>query len=312
MELQNIIQNAEREEKQTYRIVNREKYCWFKNITKRVIQFAQLSGCNINIETVSSMDAVNKMQTGCIWLLSDGEAAQQDKRVIQELIDQAEHVYIGNSEREGKKVCVLNFASATNPGGGVTKGSTAQEECLCRCSTLYPCLNNDKMRQLFYNPHRKAENPLYNDDCIYTPDVTVFKTDTSVPEKLAEKDWYQVDVLTCAAPNLRRKPSNSMNPHAGKTAAKIRNSDLYDLLVKRITRIFQVAIANGTEILVLGAFGCGAFCNPPMIVARAFRNVQEKYDGYFDTIEYAVFCKKNETENYDAFCREFPKTRFKS
>ena len=48
--------------------------------------------------------------------------------------------------------------------------------------------------------HRKAENPLYNDDCIYTPDVTVFKTDTSVPEKLAEKDWYQVDVLTCAAP----------------------------------------------------------------------------------------------------------------
>ena len=64
--------------------------------------------------------------------------------------------------------------------------------------------------------------------------------------------------------------------------------------------------------LVLGAFGCGAFCNPPMIVARAFRNVQEKYDGYFDTIEYAVFCKKNETENYDAFCREFPKTRFKS
>ena len=210
------------------------------------------------------------------------------------------------------KVAVHNFASASNPGGGVVRGSTAQEECLCRCSTLYPCLNNDKMRQLFYNPHRKAENPLYNDDCIYTPDITVFKTDTSVPEKLAEKDWYQVDVLTCAAPNLRRKPSNSMNPHAGKTAAKIRNSNLYDLLVKRITRIFQVAIANGTEILVLGAFGCGAFCNPPMIVARAFRNVQEKYSGYFDTIEYAVFCKKNETENYDAFCREFPKTRFKS
>ena len=109
MELQNIIQNAEREEKQTYRIVNTEKYCWFKNITKRVIQFAQLSGCNIKIETLSSMDAVIKMQTGCIWLLSDGEAAQQDKRVIQELIDQAEHVYIGNSEREGKKVLDMEF-----------------------------------------------------------------------------------------------------------------------------------------------------------------------------------------------------------
>ena len=77
----------------------------------------------------------------------------------------------------GKKVAVHNFASATNPGGGVTRGSTAQEECICRCSTLFPCLDNDKMWQQFYLPHRRAGNPLYNDDCLYTPDVVVFKSD---------------------------------------------------------------------------------------------------------------------------------------
>jgi uncharacterized protein (TIGR02452 family) len=94
-----------------------------------------------------------------------------------------------------------------------------------------------------------------------------------------------------------------MNPSAGKSAAKIKESDLYELHVKRIERIFQIAEVNGAEVLILGAFGCGAFCNPPAVVAKAFKAVQEKYATCFETIEYAVFCRGNETENYDAFRR---------
>jgi uncharacterized protein (TIGR02452 family) len=96
-----------------------------------------------------------------------------------------------------------------------------------------------------------------------------------------------------------------MNSFIGKNAAKISDSDLYQLHVKRIERIFQIAAANGAEVLVLGAFGCGAFCNPPMVVAKAFKAVQEKYAAYFEIVEYAVFCRGNETKNYDAFYRAF-------
>lgn len=203
--------------------------------------------------------------------------------------------------KQGKKVCVLNFASATNPGGGVVNGSSAQEECLCRSTTLYPCLNTDAMWSDFYKPHRKANNPLYNNDCIYTPDVCVFKSDTNIPEPLPKEDWWNVNILTCAAPNLRERPSNSMNPHAGDKAVKISPADLEKLLTKRIRRIFEIAAANGNEVLILGAFGCGAFRNPPEIVAKVFNTVMQDYLYYFDMIEYAVYHTEREVANYEAF-----------
>ena len=93
----------------------------------------------------------------------------------------------------GKKVMVHNFASASNPGGGVIHGASAQEEALCRCSTLYPCLITQEMWDEFYMPHRLQMDPLHNDDCIYTPNVVVIKTDTSEPKLMKAKDWYQVE-----------------------------------------------------------------------------------------------------------------------
>lgn len=211
--------------------------------------------------------------------------------------------------KQGKKVCVLNFASASNPGGGVVNGSSAQEECICRCTTLYPCLNTSAMWDAFYMPHRKANNPLYNNDCIYTPNVCVFKSDINFPEPLPQAEWWNVNILTCAAPNLRERPSNAMNPNAGTTAAKISATELEKLLASRVRRIFEVAVANGNEVLILGAFGCGAFHNPPKLVAKVFRNVMQDYLGYFETIEYAVYHTEGEIANFEAFSKEMsPRT----
>ena len=93
-----------------------------------------------------------------------------------------------------KKVAVLNFASATNPGGGVVGGSNAQEECLCRTSTLYANLTDREMMRAFYQPHRQQLRSgqmdfTYNDDLIYTPDVVIFKSDTAFPTTLPEHHW---------------------------------------------------------------------------------------------------------------------------
>lgn len=205
------------------------------------------------------------------------------------------------SAYQGKRVCVHNFASATNPGGGVTKGSSAQEECLCRCSTLYFCLNTDTLWGGFYGPHRAAQDPIHNDDCIYTPNVMVIKTDEAVPQIMQEKNWYEVDVITCAAPNLRERPGNQMNPGDGQTAVTLSSQEQIILHEKRLRRILDIAVAAGEEVVILGAFGCGAFANDPQAVATAASNVLADYLHAFEIIEFAIYCSPRDERNYGIF-----------
>ena len=198
------------------------------------------------------------------------------------------------------KITVLNFASAMNPGGGVKTGSSAQEESLCRCSTLYPALLRQSMWDAYYSRNREMMDPLHTDDCIYTPGIIIFKTDDDYPKLMPESDWVAVDVISCAAPNLRRRPGNSHNPEYGR-AVIISDADLYNLHLKRAKHIMHIAAANGANALVLGAFGCGAFANDPMVVAEAYRDALAEYRDYFRLIEFAVYCRPGETANYDAF-----------
>ena len=203
------------------------------------------------------------------------------------------------------KTCVLNFASASNPGGGVVNGSSAQEEALCRCSTLYFNLNTREMWNRFYSPHRAARDPIHNDDIIYTPRVTVFKSDTACPSALPEAEWYELDVISCAAPNLREHPSNSMNNGDGDRRIRLAPDALRRLHEKRLSRILNVAAAAGEEAIILGAFGCGAFHNDPKVVSAAAAAVIPQYRMRFKVIEFAIYCRSGDTQNYDAFKAAF-------
>lgn len=177
----------------------------------------------------------------------------------------------------GRKVAVLNFAN-NHSIGGAPFSAGAQEESLCRCSTLYPCLQ--AMKEEFYDRHRiayeKGEmNYMGNDDLIYTPCVVVFKSDelTDPIYPKMTNEWFEVDVITCAAPELwhgNRMPS-----------------DYEAQITSRIKQILDAAaVLANADVLVLGAWGCGAFRNPADIVARVFREQLKNYN--FAIVEYAL------------------------
>lgn len=206
----------------------------------------------------------------------------------------------------GKKTAVHNFASATNPGGGVERGSRAQEECLCRCTTLFPVLSDGRLKRDFYLFHKQRHDLRYTDSCIYSPDIVILKTDTDIPRRLEKADRATVDIITCAAPNLRSKPYNRMNPGQSQRPVRLSSTELLKIHKKRALHMFAAAAANGAEILVLGAFGCGAFQNDPETVAKAYKQALREFDGYrFAHVEFAVYCPPDNCSNFDAFNEVF-------
>ena len=210
-----------------------------------------------------------------------------------------------HKENPDSKIAILNFASATNPGGGVLKGSSAQEESICRLTNLYHCLNKGECYRDFYIPHRSAKDPLHNDDIIYSPDIVICKSDDGQFRRFNDNEFVKIDVITCAAPNLRENPQNDFNQEGTNSAVKISDEDLYKLHLKRARAILNIAVANDVEILVLGAFGCGAFRNNPKIVAKAYKDALKGYWNRFKEIEFAIYCRQFDSQNYDAFVEEF-------
>ncbi|MCR4867497.1 MAG: TIGR02452 family protein [Lachnospiraceae bacterium] len=206
-----------------------------------------------------------------------------------------------SKENPGAKIAVMNFANAFHAGGGVTKGSSAQEESLCRTSTLYPLLYRRTLRDTFYKHHHDLNSPKATDSLIYTEGVIICKTDEDLPKRMPKKDWVTVDVITIAAPDLRDK-SNKHAPLVNG-GAYMNNAELFGYHVKRAMHMLTCAAAKGADILVLGAFGCGAFQNDPEVVARAYKTVLQEFPKVFKQIEFAIYRPASGSKNYDVFSK---------
>lgn len=164
------------------------------------------------------------------------------------------------------KVCCLNMASDYVPGGGVRKGSRAQEEHLCRCSGLYHTLNRFNVRN--------GKGPyLQHDEIIYSSNVPIIKDGQYNP---LDKPVF-VDFVSCAAirnPYLRA--DGTYHPRDRK------------LMYNKVRQLIQAAAYYKIDVLVLGAFGCGAFYNPPEHVSKIFQEVLHEFDGCFSQVIFAI------------------------
>ena len=187
--------------------------------------------------------------------------------------------------RDHDKTLVMNFANAHNPGGGFRLGATAQEEALCRCSTLYASITSKAASEMykFNNTHVSS---VESDYMLVSPDVLVFRDEKL---NLLEQP-FKTAVITAPAPNR----FGAAILASGKTIS--------ETFRRRIRIILKAAAERGYRTLVLGAWGCGAFGNKPSQVAEYFREaiIDEKLGLFFDEICFAIYGSEN-GKNITAF-----------
>lgn len=192
---------------------------------------------------------------------NSGDTFVTDKDTVSELFD----------VDKNKKVTLLNFASYKNPGGKFLDGSPAQEESLCHHSYLYNVLSY--YQKTYYDRHLKSLNHgAYSDEMLYSNNVRFFKYDDSG----RELDTRFANVITCAAPN-----HSSLKYISDEYLKRNRRDELNVAMYKRIQFILDVLAKDDSDVVILGAFGCGVFQNDPATVAAMFKvELANRFDAH--------------------------------
>eukprot|EP01120_Amphizonella_sp_Union-15-10_P013242 TRINITY_DN6125_c0_g1_i5.p1 TRINITY_DN6125_c0_g1~~TRINITY_DN6125_c0_g1_i5.p1 ORF type:complete len:257 (-),score=48.67 TRINITY_DN6125_c0_g1_i5:85-855(-) len=175
-------------------------------------------------------------------------------------------------KKEGRNPLVLNMANARHPGGGYLNGAGAQEETLFRRTNYYQFLDP-------YNQQSKSDNenyPIKDFGGIYSSNVLVFRKSEKEGYAFMENPIPLSFVAVAAYPNPPLKNPTTME-------------EIYEVNTRRkIRSIFKIAWNHKHDCLILGAFGCGAFKNPPNHVAKIFKQVLDDYSKFFEAIYFAI------------------------
>ena len=200
---------------------------------------------------------------------------------------------------EGYRPIMLNMANRHTPGGGVINGARAQEESLFRQSNL--CVSLYQFDQyhagLLGLPLGDGRYPMDRETgAIYSGRVTFFRTSSRKGDELVETP-FECAVVSVAA--INRPDLTSYGTLVPWAAAATKT---------KIRAMLRVGLLHGHDAIVLGAWGCGAFRNPPEHMARLFHEVlrEPEFAGKYRIVRFAVIEDHNSRHsNFAPFDREF-------
>lgn len=213
----------------------------------------------------------------------------------------------------GLNPCVMNLADAYRACGMYKRGSRAQEESICRATTLSRSLfqffkaHNGKANRYAEEANVTIKEYAYPMDInfggIYSPEVTVFRNAEDL-YALLEKP-YKVGVVSVAALDFNEKHGKNL---------EYRSSDGFsftaegkEIMRNKIRTIYRIALSNGHDSLVAGAFGCGVFRLPSDKVATLFHEIlyEKEFENKFTEVVFAILDKTGDDMRFLPFYKFF-------
>jgi len=182
---------------------------------------------------------------------------------------------------EGEDPVGINMANRFHPGGGVEEACHGQEETICRRSNYLLGLKTQAY-------------PFPKNGGIYSPHVSIFREDQSQRYQFMNKP-IEVALVAVAAYDLREEGSD--RAELKLPALRELSADLLEECKEyqentkiRIRQMLRIMASKGHTQLVLGALGCGAFQNPPQLMATLFGQVfsETEFVGRFEQVDFAI------------------------
>lgn len=200
----------------------------------------------------------------------------------------------------GQKFAVLNMANSQTFGGGYLTGARAQEENMFRrtnCSLYFEDSTpqvNDSNKKIYSTKMSNIINGKNGKVYLDTDNIRVcFKDEAKYGYKLLKPEkYFPFYELRAAAINLNDPENNPFNRSKTK---------------KRIRVQFTTLIDKNIKYVVLSAFGCGAFKNPPEIICEIYKELIFEYIDEFNVIAFAIIDAGNDIVggNYKIFKKCF-------
>jgi uncharacterized protein (TIGR02452 family) len=190
--------------------------------------------------------------------------------------------------KEGLAPCVLNMASGRNPGGGVKSGAGAQEENIFRRTNLFTSLYQFVDFASQYGIKRSTYSyPLdRNTGGIYSKGITVFRASDDGGYALLEKP-FQVSFVSVPA---IKQPELEKIDNQYYIAKR-----LVEPTKEKMRAILRIAGKYKHDALVLSAFGCGAYANPPYHIALLFNEIfdEPEFKNRFKRVVFSIIDDHN-------------------